>query len=397
MKKPSPLIGIFITVFLDLVGFGIFIPDIQVRSESLGARGPMIGLVIASFSIAQFVTAPILGRWSDKYGRRTILIVTSLLALVSYLVYSQATSLPVLFAARILCGIAGANLGVAYAYIADVTSPEDRAKGMGLVGAAFGLGFILGPGLGAILLKIGGHKPFLLGIVGAVFAALNLLYLVFFVPEPVRTTDTEGSAFTIAKLKQAFVTPGLGLLLVLFFAYSFSFSNLESTFFRLAINQFRMKQEEGAIVLIVVGVVAALMQGWLIRILNPRLGEVRMLRIGFLMVAPMLALMPFAPPWTLMLCGAVVLGVGNGMAQPSLSSLVSRSAPATMQGGIFGVTQGLGAFARMFGPMLGNGLYDLHYAYPYFAAGILMLGPIAMSWFVRLKVDAIGEQGGTLT
>ena len=159
MRRPSPLGAIFITVLIDLLSFGLVIPDIQIRGDSLGASGWVRGLLLATFSIAQLLTAPYLGRLSDSIGRRLILLLTTVLSVICFVFYAHADTLVYLFISRVISGIAGANLPVAYAYVADVTKPEERAKGMGLIGAAFGVGFIFGPVLGGVLLQAGGGKP----------------------------------------------------------------------------------------------------------------------------------------------------------------------------------------------------------------------------------------------
>lgn len=391
-SRITPLLGIFITVFLDMLSFGMFIPDIQVRGEKLGAEGWMLGLMIATFSIAQFATAPILGRLSDRIGRRKILLFSTLLSAASFVAYGFASSLWLIFLSRMLGGIAAANVGVAYAYVADVTSAEDRSKGMGIVGAGFGLGFIFGPPLGLLCLHLAGGQPGLLGAVGAVLAFVNFAYIALLLPEPERKASTRDTAFTVANLLRAIGTPGLGLLLLLFFSYNFAFTNLESTYLLLAIHRFGMTQDQAGLVLVLVGVVMAVMQGILIRPLTKRFGEVALMRTGFLIVGPMLALVPFAWPWPFHVVGVILLGIGSGMCTPSLGSLVSKSAPPDMQGGIFGVTQALGALARIIGPIVANSLFVKSHVLPYFLAGALMAVPALGAWFVRFRQDSANSE-----
>jgi DHA1 family tetracycline resistance protein-like MFS transporter len=381
-RKPPPVIGIALTVFIDLLSFGLVIPDIQLRGESLGARGAVLGLTIASFSIAQLLTAPFLGRWSDSIGRRKILLVTTSLAILSYLAYAHANTLWIMLAARILMGMAGANLGVAYAYIADVTTPKERGKAMGLIGAAFGLGFIFGPPFGAELVHLGHGAPIVLGYVSASLSALNFAYVYFFLQESLKlgTHKGEETAPTLANLARALRAPGLGLLLAMFFATNFGFSNLESTFFRYAEHEFNFSQLNTAMVLGVVGIVSAIMQGGVVRIVMPKFGEVNLLRFAYFCQVPGLALLPFAHPWVPMLLVTIVMGVGGGLAQPSMSSLISRTAPSHMQGGIFGVTQALGAMARTLGPLIGNSLFDVRHWLPYEFGACVVVVPMFAAW-----------------
>lgn len=375
--------AIFITVFLDMLSFGIFIPDISVRGDALGARDVVRGLLIAIFSIASLIFSPILGRWSDRVGRRKVLLVSTVITILSYVAYGFSTALPMMFLSRILGGLGGANIGVAYAYVADVTKPEERAKGMGIIGAAFGMGFVFGPPLGIALLVVGKKDPMWLGLGGTLLALVNLLFIYLYVRDTETNSDQKRTEFSLGALWQALRLPGLGVMLAIFFSYNFAFSNLESTYMLLAVKQFGWPQEQAGLVLVLVGVVMAAMQGYFIGVLTPKFGELKLLRVGFLIVAPVIALVPFALPFGVHLLGVIALGIGSGLASPSLGSLVSRNAPATMQGGIFGITQGLGAFARILGPLVANSLFDIRYFWPYLLAGIIMVLPVLGSWFVR--------------
>lgn len=385
--RPPSILGIFLTVFLDMLSFGLVIPDIQIRGDHLGAEGVFRGLLLASFSIAQLVTAPFLGRLSDKFGRRSVLLVTALLSTASFVLYAHAESLSIMFAARIVSGMAGASLGVAYAYIADVTTPQDRAKGMGLVGAAFGLGFIFGPPFGALLIKAGNGSPMVMGYVAASLSLVNFAYIALFLPESLKAKREEEARRTssLQNLRIALSTPVLGLLLALFFVGNFAFANLETTFFLLDIKHFGMKELDGAIVLTAVGIVSAFMQGYLVRVVTPKFGEVRLLRFAYIIQAPALLLVPFTPPWVPQILGVIFLGIGMGLAQPCLGSLISKNAPKEMQGGIFGVTQSLGAFARILGPLVSNPLFDFRYWAPYALASFLMFIPMLGMWKISVS------------
>lgn len=383
MKRPSPVIGIFLTVFLDMLAFGLVIPDIQVRADSLGGEGFIRGLLLATYSIAQTLVAPFLGRWSDQIGRRPIMLITTAIFAISWLFYAQADTLWVMFASRALCGIAGANMSVAYAYVADATSEDDRTKAMGLLGAAFGLGFIFGPVIGAQLLAAGDDKPALMAYVSFALAWVNFAFIYFFLPEPERHDATAGRRAALKNLQRALATPRLGLLIGLFFAYSFAFSNLESTYFLLAVNHFGLTKLQGAYVLGVVGITSAIMQGGLVRVFSAKFGDVNCLRAAFLIQAPALFFIPWAQPWFWHLLGAVALAFGSGMGQPCLTSLVSKVAPRDMRGAIFGVNQSVGAFARILGPVVASALYDIKFFLPYALAGIVTLIPAIGMFAIR--------------
>lgn len=381
----SPLVAVFLTVFFDMMSFGSVIPDLQIRAEGLGARGFVAGLVLATFSIAQFIVSPFLGRWSDRVGRRKVLILTCAVATASSIVYCFANTLPMMFVSRALLGVAGANLGVAYAYISDVTQPEERSAAMGKIGMAFGFGFMFGPPLGAWMIQVGNGTPVALGIFSAVFAFINLIFVMFLMPdappspaEPEHLRDLSPTQKLVSALK----TPGLGFLLLLFLIANLAFSNLESTYFRLAHDDYKIDQIATSWILVLVGVVAAVVQGGLMGGLVKRFGEVNLLRVSYLVQSPILASIPFVRPWVPVILGCILLGVGSGLAQPNLSSLISKAAPAALAGGIFGITQSLGAIARIIGPVVGNELYEHGHWIPYAVAAVMMLVPLTMAQFV---------------
>ncbi|HVT13417.1 MAG TPA: MFS transporter [Fimbriimonadaceae bacterium] len=382
----SPILGIFLTVFIDLLGFGLFIPDLQLRGKEFGVTGYQLGLALGSFSLAQLVTAPILGRISDIYGRRRVLLITTVLSCVAYVIYANATDIWWIVGSRVVSGIAAANVGVAFAYVADITAPEDRAKGMGMVGAAFGAGFVLGPGIGAFLLKLGNDKPLLLGYVGAVMAAINFFYVLFLLPDSAQHQAEAGGHF-LENFQKVRLVRGLPLLLLMFFTAQFGFTNLENTFFQLLAKKDWIHhlsesyaREAGAIIMTVVGVTMIFMQGYLIRRLTPKYGEVKLLRFAYAGMAPALVLAPFLPLWIPLLLGTVFLGICTGLAQPSLSSLISRSAAKDIQGGILGINSAVGALARFLGPIVSNWLFVQRPYYPYVLGGLLLAIPAALSW-----------------
>ncbi len=367
------------------MSFGTVIPDLQLRAESLGARGFLAGLILATFSIAQLLTAPILGRWSDQVGRRKVLLLTCAVATLSSVCYAFATNLPIMFVSRLFLGVAGANLGVAYAYISDITTETERAGAMGKIGMAFGLGFMFGPPLGAFMVKLGHGSPFLLGVISAIFAAINFAFVWMFMPEaPPKPREPESLLHLspLRKLIVALGSPGLGYLLILFLVANLAFSNLESTYFRLAHDVYHIDQAQTSLILVLVGVTTAIVQGGLLPKLVLRFGENGLLRIAYLIQSPALAVIPFIQPWIPVLIGCIFLGFGSGIAQPNLSSLISKATPESLVGGIFGITQSLGAIARIIGPILGNVLYDIRPSLPYLVAAVMMLIPVVMAQFI---------------
>ncbi|MFM9873071.1 MAG: MFS transporter [Fimbriimonadaceae bacterium] len=400
MSTKKPIFAIFLTIFLDMLSFGTVIPDIQLRAEKLvnaatwlpkdnpAVLGLVIGFTIALFSLAQFLISPHLGRISDEKGRRPVLLVTCTFAMLAPLLYAfSGTSLILMWISRLLHGAAGGNLGVAYAYVADITEEKDRAKSMGVLGAAFGLGFIFGPPLGSFLVELNHGQPYYLGLAAAGFALINLIFVALYLPESRKGSPAGPRENRFLAIKTAFKQPTLGPLLALFFVGSFAFTHLETTYYRLGEDVYKFNQLQTSMVLVTVGIVAAVVQGGLIRILEPRFGETKLLRVGYLLQAPILASMPYVMPWIPVIGGAILLGTSSGIAQPSLSSLVSKAAPEDMRGSIFGINQSLGSLARIIGPFTANVAYAHSPATPYLIAAAIMLIPAIGFWRIKFNSD----------
>lgn len=356
--KRSPLLVIFITVFIDLVGFGIVIPVLPyyVEGTKFHASASMVGLLFASYSVMQLLFTPILGRLSDKYGRRPILLYSLLGTSLGFLILGFATTLWMLFLGRIIDGITGGNISTAQAYIADVTKPEERAKGMGLIGAAFGLGFTFGPAIGGVLSKFGINIPFLFAA-GLAFANATLLY--FVLPEtvtkdhPARVSAADAGRWSqlIKSLKQ----PKLAYVLVIYFLFIVAFSIMTTSFALFTMYRFGYDASHNGYFFMFVGIIGAIIQGGLIGRLVKVFGELPLVIIGALLFAASLFAIPFVSPQTGLLALLVVGGtfaVGNSLATPSLTTLASKSVGRGEQGGVLGVTQSVASLARVVGPSL---------------------------------------------
>ena len=356
--KRSPLLVIFITVFIDLVGFGIVIPVLPFYAEGtkFGATPREVGLLFASYSVMQLVFAPVLGKLSDKYGRRPVLLISLLGTSLGFLILGFATTLWMLFLGRIIDGISGGNISTAQAYIADVTTKEDRAKGMGLIGAAFGLGFVFGPAIGGVLSRWGINVPFLFA---GTLAFANAILLYFTLPEtvtpdhPARASAASGRGWgqLIASLKN----PRLGFVMTIYFLSIVAFSIMTAVFslfmmFRLGYDAFH-----NGWVFAYVGIISAIIQGGLIGRLVKRFGEPALVIIGSLLFSASLFATAFIGPaiglMGILLTGAVS-SIGNALNAPSLSSLASKSADAGEQGGVMGAMQSVASLARAVGPSL---------------------------------------------
>jgi multidrug resistance protein len=356
--KRSPLLVIFITVFVDLVGFGIVIPVLPYYAEGtvFGATPRAVGLLFASYSVMQLVFAPVLGRLSDKHGRRPILLISLLGTCLGFLILGFATTLWMLFLGRIIDGISGGNISTAQAYIADVTTKEDRAKGMGLIGAAFGLGFVFGPAIGGILSRWGINVPFLFAG-GLAFANAILLY--FTLPEtvtqdhPARNSAATGRGWThvIEALRQS----QLGLVLTIYFLSIVAFSIMTTVFALFMMFRLGYDPWHAGWIFAFVGIVSAIIQGGLIGRAVKHFGEPVLIIAGGLLFTSSLVVSPFVGPATgligiLSICA--LSAVGNALSAPSLTSLASKSAGAGEQGTVLGVAQSVASLARAVGPSI---------------------------------------------
>ncbi len=359
--KRSPLLVIFITVFIDLVGFGIVIPVLPfyVEGERFQASPRAVGLLFASYSVMQLLFTPVLGRLSDKYGRRPILLISLIGTGIGFLVMGFATTLWMLFAGRIVDGISGGNISTAQAYIADVTTRENRAKGMGLIGAAFGLGFTFGPAIGGILSRWGMSVPF---IFAGCLALLNAVLLYFVLPETV-TPDHPARASAAtgrwSQLLDALRKPRLAFVLAIYFLFITAFSIMTTSFALFTMYRFGYDAAHNGYLFMYVGVVGVIIQGMLIGKLVRRFGELALIITGALLFAASLFVLPLSGPHTGLISIIVVgaaFAIGNSLATPSLQTLASKSVGRGEQGGVLGVTQSVASLARVVGPSISAAL-----------------------------------------
>jgi multidrug resistance protein len=368
--RVSPLVIIFLTVFIDLLGFGIIIPLLPFYAESFGASGFTIGLLGTVFSLMQFVVAPLCGRWSDHHGRRPIILGGLLASCAAYVALALANSLALIFAARVIGGIAGGNIPTAQAYIADITSGENRAKGMGLVGAAFGLGFIVGPALGGILTRFGPDTPMWCA---AALCFGNFVAAWFLLPETRHAESRRESFGRLDLLRRAHRRPGLLPLLVVFFLLSTAFSGFEATFALFAEQRFGFTAETIGYVFALIGVVLAVSNGILVGRVVPLFGERRVIPVAIALIAIGILLVPAASTVAFLCLACVTLAFGMGFNNPALTSAVSRVSDVAEQGGMLGLAQSLAALGRIVGPAWGGYLFDRAGAtVPYVSAASIM-------------------------
>lgn len=385
MKK-TPLVIIFTITLIDLLGFGIVIPIIPSYAEAgFGASDVMVGFVVASFSFTQLLFTPVWGRLSDRVGRRPILLLGLVLTVISYVLFGMAHSLEMLIVSRLLAGVGGANISAAQAYISDVTRPEERARGMGLIGAAFGLGFVFGPVIGGALVGYGYAVP---GFAAAALSAIALVTAFVALPESLprdgagragvggrlgEGTAGAASSFSVAMLLEALKRPRVGVLLLLFFLVTFGYANIYATFPMISTRQFGFSEREVGYLFGYLGIIGAVTQGGLIRMLSARFQERQIFLAGAVLTTVGLAAIPYAPGTWPLLGVLAVLALGSGLMTPACLSMISREADERQQGGVLGINQALGALGRVLGPIWGAFVFHaIGTAWPFLTGGIVL-------------------------
>ncbi|HVU07214.1 MAG TPA: MFS transporter [Verrucomicrobiae bacterium] len=412
-RKPSLLV-IFLSVFIDLIGFGIVLPLLPGFAEdnfssAFSQKGLIIGGIIASFSAMQFFFAPAWGKLSDRIGRRPVMLISNLGAAGSYALFAFASSLNgvtglwMLLVSRIFAGICGANLSVASAYIADISPPEKRSARMGLIGMAFGLGFILGPSIGAFALsgfQIGGfslwgnHIPAIFhfggfgkqgpGWVAAGFCAANFILGWFILGESRRPNSAPVTARPkFAQWSHTLAQPKLGLLIAVFFFATFCFTCFESTFPLLAkhglSDNIKNLGDRYSYLFTYAGFIAALVQGVIGRLVK-KFGEPKLIFGSLIVFAIGLATLPYTKSWTEILIVLALLAIGSGLNRPPVFGMISLNSSPDEQGANLGVAQSFGALARILGPIFANVLFFVDVKLPYVICGGLALVTAFFAW-----------------
>jgi MFS family permease len=396
MKRNPSIFVIFLTVFIDLVGFGIVVPMLPLYTRDFGAQGYLIGVIFAVYSAMQFVFSPIWGRLSDRIGRRPVLLMSTAGACGSYIIFGLAsglanhtTALALIILSRILAGTCGGNITVAQAYVADITPPEKRSKMMGIIGMAIGLGFVFGPGIGAVSLShIGLAGP---GWIAAGLSAANFILAFTILPESRKPGSEQARPRPhLDQWIHTLTRPKVGLLVIVFFLATFCFSCFEATLSLLISDNFRLEiisaGKTAGYLIVFVGLVGALFQGGATGRLVKMIGEPKLIMISLVLTGIALMLVPFmhgAPelswsvlfhpagwPWVKLIIALCVLAIGSSLARPPIFGMISNLTAAHEQGATIGVAQGSGSLARILGPIFATALYSAK-SFPHWLAAPL--------------------------
>ena len=394
-NRRSPLYLIFLTVFIDLIGFGIVIPVLPLYAKHFGATELVNGWLVGIYSAMQFAAGPLLGKLSDRIGRRPVLLVSLLGTSVGFFIMGAAPTLVWLFVARIIDGISGGNISTAQAYIADVTPPQERSKAMGLIGAAFGLGFIFGPAIGGLLAQVSISAPFYFaGALAAVNAVLVYWYLPESLPHEHRATPQE-----TAPLGEVFRHGWhLPMLMGSYFFAITGFSIMTTDFALFTSQRYGYDARHNGYLFAFVGVVGAMMQGGVLRRVLKHHRERNIAAVGCFLLAMGLVLLPMSGSLVSLLVCITIVGMGNSCITPTLNGLASQSVGPKWQGRVIGFMQSAGSLGRWVGPFLAGWLlsrdaghpHRLYGQTPFWAAAAILI--VALLCTLRLPPKPIAPQ-----
>jgi len=394
VKNKSALSLIFLTVFIDLLGFGILIPILPAfATKVLGVDEAAIGIAIASYSFIQFIFNPVFGKLSDKHGRKPVIIFCLLMNALGYVIFAFTSSYILLLISRIVAGIGGSSISVAQAYIADVTTKENRSKGMGLIGSAFGLGFVFGPLIGGFLAEYG---YMVTGLAAGGFSLIAFAVTLIFLPESLTKSEESISEKQITKrklidfeaLKKVFNEPGRAVYIILFFILVFSFANIYGTFALLGIQVYGFTDLQNGYLFGITGLTSAIVQGGLIGYIDKLFSRKNILKTGSFLISASLALIPYGGTFLGLAIISVFLSIGTGLLQPTLLSLISDVTPDNEQGVTLGVNQSLSALARVMGPLWGGFAFEfLGYPFPFLTgAAFMFLVVLATLFYIPKRI-----------
>lgn len=374
------MLTLFLIVFIDLVGFGLMLPLLPFYAQHFGASPELISVLFTMYSFGQFFASPFLGRLSDKVGRRPVLIFSQAGNILAYLALANTHSLAMLFIVRFLAGLTAGNIATAQAYIADITTPENRAKGMGILGAAFGLGFVLGPVIGGLLAGSTMTDAALArpAYMAAALSSLAMLGVIFRLPESLTAERRAALAANprlsrLTAARNVLQNPDLQRLVLTFFIVTIAMGLMETSFTIWVNGTFGWGPKQVGLVFAGIGIVLAVVQGGLIGRLTNRFGEMALVIAGSVLLFAGLVTLPFSRSIAELVCFNLLVAVGYSILQPSFNSLMSRRSPADQQGMVMGVAQSASSLSRVIGPLLSGGAFFFGLKAPMLTGAALMV------------------------
>ena len=400
---------VFFVVLIDLLGFGIILPLMPFFASRFNASAITIGLLYSVYSFAQLIFSPLWGRWSDRVGRRPVMLISTFGSFLAYLVFGFSNSIGLLFFSRLLAGVMGGNISAAQAYITDVTPAHERSKGMALIGAAFGIGFMIGPMLATFLVHSGFYKfldalglqtlalfarehSFALpGFFAAMLSGTSFLMVLFLLPESIHHADRDADRITRAGIfSKTFWSeifeqsrradrPTLFFLLYGIFLLSFAQASLYSAFPLFCKRQLSLSADQVGMQFAAMGMVAIFVQGYLIRKLLKNNSDTKLFAVGSVLMTAGLVLLPFAPSAKILALFLCLMAVGSSLNGPTLNSLISKEAPKGHVGALLGASQGLAALGRTIGPTWGGALFAIHARAPFLVTALFVSSSIWIS------------------
>lgn len=355
--KQKGLLTIFLIVFIDLLGFGLILPLLPFIAEKFDATPFEIGMLAAAYSFFQFISAPIMGRLSDRFGRKKLLFISQIGSVIGFIFLGVADTLSLIFLSRIIDGITGGNISIAQAYMADITTPQNRAKGMGILGAAFGLGFIFGPAVGGFLSQWGFAVP---AYFAAFIAGLAAISTWFFLEETVDTKTAKTkpkTKFTFSEMKKTLTTPVLGLLIGIFFLINLAFSGMQGTFALWTQSTYGWGPTETGYMFAYIGIMSVIMQLFILPRAIKAFGEKAVFKLSLPILALGLLGVPLSIHWGLLLIATSFLVLGNSLANPTIQSIASENVDKEEYGGVLGFLQSSASLGRIVGPLMAGQLF----------------------------------------
>ena len=382
MERKKELFVLVLVMFLVMVGFGIIIPVLPFFAKELGASPVQLGWLMAVYSIMQFLFSPFWGKVSDRIGRKPVILIGISGLAISFFMMANATALWMLFAARIFGGLlSSANMPTVTSYVADITTPENRSKGMGLIGAAVGMGFIFGPAIGGIFSKISLNFPF---YISGCFSLVTIVLVIFILKEPLRQKEIQGTPHPKSESRWAAFTGKNQLLFILQFFVSLSLAGLESTFPYFAEKQAGLDTEKVGYIFVIMGLCGAIVQGGLMGPLTKKFGEGKVIQGGIIVSALGFGLLLLTTNFATAAIFITIFGLGNGVIRPSVSSLVTKQATKG-HGAVTGLLSSFDSLGRIIGPPLGGWLFSQGAGFPYISGIILSVIALCIYQVYRLR------------